>query len=187
MQGKLGAYVARVLASAALQVDISVHLMHPTEAELLRHMSILWQAAGRDYFDALERAARRQSLQARMNDDALGLQALLEQSDSLASSGDPEGCTPRAPRISALADHIRARGARKVGFYLGAGRPATDAPLAQLRAALDAVGLETASHVVGAGDLSKFKDECDIVVATRMTADLHDIVPKLLTRDQFAA
>jgi UDPglucose 6-dehydrogenase len=186
-QGRLGAYVAQVLASGALQVNIPVHLMRPTEAEVLRHISILCQSDGVGYFDALQRVAQNQSLHARAGFAGLGLKAPIEQAEMVSSCSAMGANPPCATRITALADHFRASGARKVGFYLGAGRPATDTPLAQLRAALDALGMDTSLHVVGAGDLLKFKEECDIVVATRMTADLHDIAPKLFMREHFAA
>ncbi|MFN4057594.1 MAG: hypothetical protein ACK4HW_05355 [Roseinatronobacter sp.] len=210
-RGKLGAHVAQVLASGALRAEIPVRQMGATEAEVVRHLSILFQAARVGYFNELDSYALTHGLDARQIIDGVCLDPRIGAQGNNPCFGYGGANLPRAAqalagplggvdaaimpnlghardaRITALADHIRARGVRKVGFYLGAGQPAGDAPIAQLRAALDAFGLTTHLHIVGAGDLAKFKEDSDIVVASRMTPDLRDIADKLFTRDHFAA
>lgn len=105
-----------------------------------------------------------------------------------AACTQPDAVMPATERqATALADALQARGARIVGFYLGAGWPACDSVIAQLRAALERFGLQTPLHVVGAGDLARFKAQCDVVIAPRVTPDLRDILDKLVTRADLVA
>lgn len=210
-RGVLGTKVARILATGALIDDIPLRQVGPSEAEAIRHLSILFQAARVSYFNELDSYALTHGLNARQIIDGVCLDPRIGRHHNNPCFGyggpnltravrtltDPFALADAAilsnlaqsrdARITVLANHIAQRGARKVGIYLATGVTDPDQPILRLQEVLHAFGLETHLHVVGAGDLQKFKEESDCIVAQRLTPELADIRDKLFTRDHFAA
>lgn len=209
-RGKLGAQVAQILASGAQVTGIPVRQMGATEAEVVRHLSILFHAARVSYFNELDSYALTHGLDARQIIEGVCLDPRIGQHANNPCFGYGGANLPRssfnlarplaavdaaimpnlerasAARITVLADYIIQRGARRVGIYLPNDRIGADSPLLKLQRALESFGLQTHLHVVGAGDLEKFKESCDFVVASRVTPELQDIRAKVFTRDHFS-
>lgn len=166
--GNLGAHVGQVLAQAALADAVPLRQIPPTEAEALRHLSILCQ----------------DSASATAVDPELGnLARPLSKSDA---GNTPDLASVHSDHITRLADHVVTFGARQVGYYLTPPTAMTERATPNLKAALEAFGLKTHSIDQAASSLASFKHGCDVVVAHHVTSDLLDIRDKVLASDYIA-
>lgn len=181
-RGKLGAQVAQVLASATWSQHVAVCQMAPSEAEAARHLSVLIEATGPNAETAMTGTEMRAGHDIPSLDD-FSLAAPFVRRDGVLS---PARAHAVQARIKALAQHLGERGARHVGVYIPMPSTGAQNPKHSLRQRLEAFGLRTYAGHSSDGSLEKFKDECDFVVAHRMTAELMDIPEKVFTRDSFA-
>lgn len=211
-RGNVGAKVAQVLLDGALANGFPIRQMGSTEAEALRHLSVLFQAARVAYFNELDSYAMSHGLNARQIIDGVCLDPRIGQygnnpcfgysGTNLAHSTInlakpfeqidaqiiPNLAHANEARITVLAEYILRRGAQQIGFYQQNTRIPANSPMIQLRNVLEGFGLKTHLHISSDPDeLKKFKEKCDIVVAHRVTPDLIDICEKVFTRDHFAA
>lgn len=211
-RGNLGAKVAQVLLQGALANGFPIRQMGPTEAEALRHLSVLFQAARVAYFNELDSYALSHGLNARQIIDGVCLDPRIGHygnnpcfgyggtnlAHSTLNLAKPFGqidaqiipnlVHANDARITVLAEYILRRGACQIGFYHQNTNMPANSPMMQLRNALEGFGLKTHLHLSGDPDeLKKFKEKCDVVIAHRISPDLIDIREKVFTRDHFAA
>lgn len=207
----LGRRVLETLKAAALRSDIPTRQMGLTEAELTRHLSVMFQAARITYFNELDSYALHHGLDARQIIDGIcldprigthsnnpcfgfGNQTMPLSTHMLDAHLDPF-TTPiisgldkaGLARVDMLTRQIAGQRPTAVGFYIPDAQhgSAPDA-LLQLRARLEAAGINTRIHNGDMPTLAQFKDDCELVIAQRDAPELADISRKVFTRDHFA-
>lgn len=208
-RGELGSRVGALFADAALARDVPTRLMGAAEAEAVKHFAQAYQAARVAYFNELDSYALSHDLNARQVIDGVcldprigtyannpcfgfGGNRLARSTGHLGSLADglsaqvlPTVARANGARIALLASKVLERGARHIGLYSPEGAPADHSPIAELRARLAAEGVSV--HEFTGGDLEGFKQECDLVLAQRLTPELFDIRAKVFSRDLYAA
>lgn len=206
----LGRQVLDVLKSAAMTQDIPSRQIGSSEAELTRHLSVLFQAARVSYFNELDSYALHHDLNARQIIDGICLdprigaqannpcfgyrhQTLPLSLQMLGKTLDAEttpviACLEKshAARMDLLSEQIRAQRPAQVGIYLQHRSDSLPEDLALLRTRLETAGIATRIQTGETGTLDQFKSECEIVIAQRDTPVLADIRAKVFTRDHYA-
>lgn len=205
----LGRRVLELLKTAALNEDIPARQMGPTEAELTRHLSTLFQAARVSYFNELDSYALHHGLNARQIIDGISLdprigaiannpcfgywhQTLPLSTQMLGALLD-ESRTPiiscldeaHSARVGLLAKQISAQCPAAVGIYLQRETDPLPEVLALLKARLEAAGIVTRIQAGENTALEQFKSECELVIAQRDAPALADIRAKVFTRDHY--
>jgi UDPglucose 6-dehydrogenase len=211
-RGPLGSRVSAVLLGAALKPGVPVKLMGATEAEAVKHFSQAYLAARVAYFNELDSYALAKNLNARQVIDGVCLDPRigrfannpcfgygghrLPRSAQLLSrsfGGVPAHVVPTVSRanetrLAVLTDKVLQRAAGRIGVYHPAPVTHEGDTVLGLRDRLVAAGAEVDLFTTGAPEaFARFKSECDLVVAQRLTPELADIQSKVFSRDLYAA
>ncbi len=206
----LGRRVLEILKTAALRSDIPTRQMGLTEAELTRHLSVMFQAARVAYFNELDSYAMHHGLDARQIINGICLDPRIGAHSNNPCFGFGNQTLPlsahmldahldvsRTPiiagldranvaRVDMLTRQITGQGPAAVGFYIpGDSGPVPEA-LSQIRTRLEAAGIRTCIQNGNTSTLAQFKIDCEMVIAQREAPELADIGRKVFTRDHFA-
>ncbi|WP_417587562.1 hypothetical protein [Pararhodobacter oceanensis] len=213
-RGALGAKVAAVLQSAALRGGAEIKLMGASEAEAVKHFSQAYLAARVAFFNELDSYALSFGLNARQvidgvcldprigtyaNNPCFGMggqrvprstQHLNKVFGQVPSQVLPTVTGSNTSRISLLVSKVMERAPRTIGIYNPKGVSGARDPLTLISEGLKAKGAEVREFTGDASAdpeaLAGFKAACDLVLAQRITPDLHDISAKVFSRDLFA-
>lgn len=205
-----GRHVLAVLESAALRQDMPCRQMGPTEAELTRHLSVLFRAMRVSCFNELDSYALHHRLDARQIIDGVcldprigahsnnpclgyGCQTLPLSMRGLQPHLDPER-TPiiagidkaHSARIDMLASQIAGRKPEAVSILLPRNAGRIPSAMARLKETLEAAGIRTQLHPADAASLGRLDTDCELIVAQRAAPELADIGARLFTRDHYA-
>ena len=209
-RGAAGRMIAETLKDAALS-DVPVRCIGEAEAEAVKHFSQAYLAARVAYFNELDSYALMHDLNARQVIDGVcldprigrgannpcfgfGGQRLPRSTEHLTDAfGETSGARvlPRlieanAARLDVLVAKVTERGAARVGVVRSGGQAAFDT-LAELTARIADTGTRIAvfDGPEDSADFARFAEDCDLVVAQRMSPALAALSDKLFCRDHY--
>ncbi|WP_370241215.1 UDP-glucose 6-dehydrogenase [Pararhodobacter marinus] len=212
-RGSLGEKVAEVFLNAALNPRIPVRRIGTAEAEAVKHFSQAYLATRVAYFNDLDSYAMTHGVDARKVIEGLCLDPrigegannpcfgfggqrlarstahLSEDFAALPARILPSLARANEARLDLLTRAVLDRGAERLGIFRPGDAGSDGDALGGLEARLRGAGI-TVTHYTGAGedeDFVRFKADCDLVIAQRMSPALADIREKVFCRDLFAA
>ena len=214
-RGELGTKVGAVLMGACTRSGIEMRLMGASEAEAVKHYSQAYLAARVAYFNELDSYALAKNLDARQvidgvcldprigayaNNPCFGLggervprtMSQLENVNGAAPTHVlPNIALAQKARTALLASKVLEQDPQVIGVYCPGGSTRSFDPLIALQAQLESAGAKVITYT-GQQDkddlgFQAFKDDCDVVLAQRITPELRDLGAKLFSRDLYAA
>ncbi|GAB4264803.1 MAG: nucleotide sugar dehydrogenase [Pararhodobacter sp.] len=212
-RGAMGARVSAILLGAAMRPGVPVKLMGATEAEAVKHFSQAYLAARVTYFNELDSYALAQNLDAKQVIDGVCLdprigsysnnpcfgyggyrlprsaQFLTDTLGKVPAHVVPTLARANETRLAMLTQQVLERAARRIGLYHPTRITPEGDPMLSLRDRLVAAGAEVELFTPDRTprDFVRFKRECDLVVAQRMTPEIADIRSKVFSRDLYPA
>ncbi|MCB1407855.1 MAG: UDP-glucose 6-dehydrogenase [Rhodobacteraceae bacterium] len=214
-RGALGARVGAVLLDATEQPGVTLRQMGASEAEAVKHFSQAYLAARVAYFNELDSYALAKGLNARQvidgvcHDPRIGTYAnnpcfgyggervprsvrhLAETCGGISANVLPTVARAAKARVALLASKVLERAPRRIGVYSPGGTTGARDPLVALSDTLIAHGADVHTYTGVAGHgavgLARFKADCDLILAQRITPELADVSAKVFSRDLYAA